>query len=322
MNNPLLSICIPTYNRAPFLDETIKSIVTQKRFYNTNDVEIVISDNSSTDNTKEIAEKYRIKYGNKIRYYCNSENIKDANFEKALSLGKGLFLKLNNDTLNHVENSLDLIIDSIQINIQTKDILFFANGTTQGNKETLLYKDLNSFVKNVSFWSTWIACFGIWRDDFNSLHDFSRNAKLQLVQTDVLFRLISAKKKVYVNNMKIFMVKTPRNKGGYNFFEVFVTNYLGILREYVCSKQIYRLTYFNEKTKLLLYHIIPTSLSVLKTSDKYSFSFERSLPILLNKYRYHPIFYFGLLYFLIRAFFYFILTHKRNFNEDNNKNIP
>ena len=105
--NIVLSICIPTYNRSSYLETTILSIVNQRRFQETNDVEIIISDNCSDDDTKEISLAYEKLYGDKIRYHRNKSNIVELNFEKALSYGQGSFLKLNNDTAKHQEGSLD-----------------------------------------------------------------------------------------------------------------------------------------------------------------------------------------------------------------------
>ena len=103
----LLSICIPTINRENYLHKTLESIVSQKVFLDTYLVEIVISDNASEDNTKILCEQYTKKYFGKISYNRNLENILDLNFNKVLSLGKGKFLKLNNDTLVHKDGSLD-----------------------------------------------------------------------------------------------------------------------------------------------------------------------------------------------------------------------
>ena len=60
-----LSICIATYNRAKFLDETLYSIVSQ---FN-NLVEIVIVDGNSNDNTSDVVYKYSSLNSN-IKYYC------------------------------------------------------------------------------------------------------------------------------------------------------------------------------------------------------------------------------------------------------------
>jgi glycosyltransferase involved in cell wall biosynthesis len=51
---PKVSICIPTYNGGPYLDETLKSVAAQTF----SDYEVVIVDDGSTDDTLAIAERY------------------------------------------------------------------------------------------------------------------------------------------------------------------------------------------------------------------------------------------------------------------------
>ena len=57
---PKLSICISTLDRADFLKESIDSIISQK--IESHDIEIVVSDGGSTDNTTEIMEAYVTEY--------------------------------------------------------------------------------------------------------------------------------------------------------------------------------------------------------------------------------------------------------------------
>ena len=73
MQSPLLSICIPTYNREKYLQECLDSIIGQEGF-STQDIEIVISDNASQDGTMSLVESYKAKYPN-IQYFRNAENI-------------------------------------------------------------------------------------------------------------------------------------------------------------------------------------------------------------------------------------------------------
>lgn len=70
-NKPLLSICIPTYNREIYLKKLLDSIISQEIFINTNDVEIVIDDWPSKDDTEKLVKEYKEKYPNKIRYFRN-----------------------------------------------------------------------------------------------------------------------------------------------------------------------------------------------------------------------------------------------------------
>ena len=298
----LLSICIPTYNRPKNLDKTLFSITNQRIFQETNDVEIVISDNCSENNTNKISEKYIEIYGSKVRYYRTPENIGPAlNLERALSYGNGEFLKLNNDTLMHHEDSLEIIIKEINQNIEDKDILFFSNGVLK--KITKVdCEDLDSFVKTVSYWSTWIACFGIWKKDFNTIDRFSRNANLLLVQTDILLRLISSDRPVHVINSKIFDIVSPEFKGGYNIYQVFVTNYLGLLENYRETRQISRITLFNEKTKILFNFLIPWTLNILGNRSKYHFETNDFFKRILDKYMFHPALYVSPFYFTIMWF--------------------
>jgi len=60
-----LTLCIPTLNRGPFIGETLESIVSQA----TDEVEILIVDGGSTDNTKEIVGQFQESFGS-LRYVC------------------------------------------------------------------------------------------------------------------------------------------------------------------------------------------------------------------------------------------------------------
>ncbi|HCV44453.1 MAG TPA: glycosyl transferase [Bacteroidetes bacterium] len=67
---PRISIGIPVYNGAKYLPEALESVLAQTY----QDFEIVICDNGSTDQTKEIGERYAQK-DPRIRFYRNETNV-------------------------------------------------------------------------------------------------------------------------------------------------------------------------------------------------------------------------------------------------------
>ena len=81
--NPLLGICIPTYNRGRTLGEGINKLIELVAPYS---IPIFISDNASVDDTQAILNQAAIVYPH-IFYQRNGTNIgMDRNFEAALKM--------------------------------------------------------------------------------------------------------------------------------------------------------------------------------------------------------------------------------------------
>ena len=70
----ILSICIPTFNRADTLLTLLNSITNQCDSLNKNEVEVVICDNHSTDNTSEVVADAESKSDFKFRYIVHAHN--------------------------------------------------------------------------------------------------------------------------------------------------------------------------------------------------------------------------------------------------------
>jgi len=74
----MISVVIPTYNRAQFLAETIESVLAQVY----REFEVIVIDDGSTDNTAEVVARF----GDKVRY------VPQPNSERAVSRNHGLRL--------------------------------------------------------------------------------------------------------------------------------------------------------------------------------------------------------------------------------------
>ena len=133
MSNILFSIVIPTYNRADLILETIDSVLTQTYPHH----EILVIDNCSTDNTKEVLTPL-IKQ-QKIRYIRNEKN-----FERAYSRNVGLknatgdFLTLLDSDDFMYKDSLQDAVDFIQQNPEIK--VFHNKYEVVNNNRESIYK--------------------------------------------------------------------------------------------------------------------------------------------------------------------------------------
>lgn len=285
----VLSICIPTFNRCGCLYFTLKSIVDQEIFQNTNDVEIVISDNCSTDFTPQIAQRFVQKYPDKIKYNRNKKNVVDLNFEKVLSLGTGKVLKLHNDNFVFNAGALKYLVNKIKELEAEKPMIFFTNHNSPLNKDTLC-NNLSEFVQAASYQTTWLAAFSIWKEDFDQYKNFSRSVDKKLIQTDVLFNMSASGKKIFVCNEYIFEGRDVVSKGGYNRAKIFGENYLGLLKEYLPDK-LDKKVYEHEKKVLFLNQIIPLRFAVTSRKKGWKFLNDGFCRYLFQDYWYNLYFY-------------------------------
>jgi len=86
---PVVSIGLPVYNGARYLEQALQSILNQT-FRN---FELIISDNASTDATESICRRYA-DVDNRIRYYRNERNLgAAANYNLVIHLARGRYFR-------------------------------------------------------------------------------------------------------------------------------------------------------------------------------------------------------------------------------------
>ena len=290
---PILSICIPTYNRAEFLDKSLRSLTAQQDFLYSDNIEIVISDNNSSDNTELVVKKYAQKFGHKIKYHKNNHNIRDRNFYLVLLRAHGLFRKLSNDTLIYKHDSLNFLIRKIKENYKLGKMIYFSN-----RKGTLLFEtNMNGFIKNVSFNFTWIGCFGLWKHDLKyfkekQVYDWAED---NLMQCHLLLFLIMKYGNIKIYNYNYCNVCKPSVSGNYDLSGVFIKNYLDILRPYYLNNYISSDTFNFARWDVLKRHVLPRQFNYKLIYSYYKQNFWR------NTSEYHFSLYFY--YLIIRIYF-------------------
>jgi len=116
----LLSIAIPTWNRANSLNKALSYLLPQIVSYS-NMIEVIIPDNASTDNTKGVISSYVKKYSSiNFQIYCQKENTGAfCNAKKCRELSNGKFLWILSDddyilngvvakVINYLKNNDDI----------------------------------------------------------------------------------------------------------------------------------------------------------------------------------------------------------------------
>jgi abequosyltransferase len=223
--NILLSICIPTFNRVEYLPCLLDSIVEQHN----NNFEICISDNASSDGTKECVQEYQKSYSF-INYARNNKNLGfDRNILKVVSMAKGKYVWIigdddkifNNEIIGTIykklqdNNSLDfLLFDKQLCDINMNAITTRTNVKALGGINKTYHiksqNDIIDFFKNceylgnaLGFISGFIFKKKRWdetKDDFSTYPGFIHLTKA--------WSILSASATIYYFDNKFISVRT------------------------------------------------------------------------------------------------------------------
>ncbi len=169
---PVVSIGMPVYNGEDFIRQAIESVVNQDYL----NIEIVISDNASTDNTQSICEEYVAKYP-QIKYYRQPINQgMIANFNASLELAQGeFFCWLSHDDflaptyiskcMNILNNYPQAIACCSEINFVNYDGTNREGWTKAYTNFDALNKDVVARVHELISKVGWYALYSVFRID-------------------------------------------------------------------------------------------------------------------------------------------------------------
>ena len=121
-NTPLVSVCIPAYNNADYISETVNCILNQSY----KNIELIVVDDNSSDNTLDVVKSVKDK---RLKIYHNETNYGMAgNWNKCLSLCTGKYIKLIcADDLIHrrlIEKEVAIMEAYPQVNLVQTDTQF------------------------------------------------------------------------------------------------------------------------------------------------------------------------------------------------------
>lgn len=205
--NPLLSITIPTYNRADFLDYSLEIHIPLARAYN---VQIYISDNASTDTTKKIVEKWQNEYP-LIHYFHNEINVgPDKNFELALKYPKTAYIWLLGDTYQIPQNGINDLIEILLTKNKNYDAIIVDVMKRVYGIPQQEYSNQNKLLSDLGWHMTCLSSL-IYNTKLISHANFERYYHTSFIQTGIIFENIANKDFLiyWEQNISIKLLQPP-----------------------------------------------------------------------------------------------------------------
>ena len=164
---PLLSICIPTYNRADLLRECLECLAAEITPFG-DEVELIVSDNCSTDRTRDVVEQMSKKA--KIRYNRNNTNLGCAGNIKILveQLATGEFCWLIGDDDIVRKGAIPKVLNIIKLHPEFNYI--FMNIHFEKNRAEM--KQIFENVKDYkpAYWPREDRVLGKWENIIGMTH--------------------------------------------------------------------------------------------------------------------------------------------------------
>lgn len=166
IDSPLVSICIPTYNRAEKLERAVRS--AQNSTYE--NIEIIISDNASSDHTETVCKRLA-STDSRILYFRNESNIGAAkNFEYARSRANGkYFMWLGDDDRIcnlYVEKCIAALELDSSLAVASGAALFMRDGKPHGAGKKIIIKNSIAELRVLRYLLSVTdnsICYGIFR---------------------------------------------------------------------------------------------------------------------------------------------------------------
>lgn len=127
-NRPIISFCIPTYNRCELVVKCVSEILK----YNGDEIEVVVSNNASDDNTKVELEKIK---DSRLKLFSNSENLGfTKNYILTLERAKGEFCFTLSDEDTTFADTISRLIEVV--NNATEGVIYTSPYASLKNRET------------------------------------------------------------------------------------------------------------------------------------------------------------------------------------------
>lgn len=236
--NILLTISIPTYNRARYLKICLESLAPQVAATGS-EVEIAIYDNDSGDETERTVRSF-VEKGYRITYRRNRENIgSDRNIVQCFHEASGKYVLILGDDDVLLDNALQKIVSVLRpadyggvlLHAFGYEFDFVGEKPPHIGRMVTSYRDANAFIRRVGLQSSFISSIVINKSLIRDI-DPETFAGTKLVQSYLFFHAALKAPENLCFDEYVIAAKRD-NSGGYRFSEIFARNFTAMMESFV-----------------------------------------------------------------------------------------
>ncbi len=294
--NALLCICIPIYNRQNYLDRMLSRFIEDRDLFEST-INLIISDNCSQEDLQSCCKLYQDQ-GLNLFFHRNEENLgSNGNFLWCFkhTVGKYTWL-LGSDDIPQKGNLRKLVNY-----LSSKEFGLFHLSVMPQIQELTEYRDGNQMAEAVNYWITFMSSNIFLTETLSSINLIPFKETWLVQVPAYLNACYSSNENAVLDSRSFFENNTDvANNGGYNFFEVFVDNMLGIYNIFVNKGLMSYYTY--EKIKKIEFkeYLAPNivNLFLFNNQQRRNFNMSNSWSILWKHYGKYPYSYM----YLIKCF--------------------
>ena len=256
--NPLLTYAFITYNRSRYLRKSLRSVLQQVG----NDplVEVLVSDNASTDETRSLVEEQQKRFKN-LRYHCNETNVgAEGNIHCAMRASRGEYVIVAGDDDYILDGVLRFVLSAI---VKHRGVALFCLKKEAVPRWVRRGAGILEYISYVGFLMTWISGIVMRRDLYLSVEEPQKDDDTRIPQVYLQLEMLKQNPEFAVLYGRVLAEGSgERMASGFNFGEVFIKNYLDILMAagipaYLLSQEKKRLAedmIYDRLQKITKYH--------------------------------------------------------------------
>lgn len=262
MSNPLISVCIPTYNGATYIEAAMESVYKQTY----TNIEIIISDDASSDNTLALINNYVLESKFPLHIHHHTPSGIGANWNHCIKQAKGDYIKFlfQDDLLEPtcIAEMVQVLLENQNVGLvcSKRHILIESDSEKENMKKWLdVYEDLQAdlhldyepvgiidkrFFKSKQFYKIPVNVVGepsavMFHRDLLETTGFFREDMTQFLDFEYWYRILKQRDIAFINKKLIsFRVHanqaTQANKGKMHndkaiFTKLLYTDYFWLL---------------------------------------------------------------------------------------------